>query len=101
MFIYSGKIFQDLPFFSCNLILTCAVIVVKSLELLSTTRLLLLASEQLLGSKWDLLMSAVERGESASHLVSLLRLPDGLDLNWLLSGHKSSPTILQANATSM
>lgn len=67
MFIYSGKIFQrDLPlFFSCNPILTCAVIHVKFLELLSTDGLLLLASEQLLGSKRGLLMSAVERRERA------------------------------------
>lgn len=70
-------------FFSSNPILTRAVILDKFLELLSTNRLLLLASEQFLRSKRALLMSAVKTVEDASHSVFLLRQPDGPDLNWL------------------
>lgn len=58
MFIYPLEDFPvcHYPLFSCNLILTCSVIQVNFFwEQLSTTRLLLLACEQLLGNEWGLI----------------------------------------------
>lgn len=62
---------MTITFFSkSNLILSCSYCSI--LEPLSTTRLLLLACDQLLGSKWVLLMSAVGRWEKVLLILILL-----------------------------